>query len=62
VQIRMDPRNKPSEQVGVRVGFVFEGTLRNLSVDAQGVPRDRHIYALIPEDYAQLSWSNRQLF
>jgi RimJ/RimL family protein N-acetyltransferase len=56
VQIRMDPRNERSERVAQRLGFVFEGTLRNSSIDANGAPADRHIYALTPETYAQLPW------
>jgi RimJ/RimL family protein N-acetyltransferase len=56
VQIRMDPRNERSERVAQRLGFVFEGTLRNSSIDAHGAPADRHIYALTPETYAHLPW------
>jgi RimJ/RimL family protein N-acetyltransferase len=57
VEIRMDPRNDRSERVAKRLGFVFEGTLRNSMFDhATGGPADRHIYALTPETYARLPW------
>jgi RimJ/RimL family protein N-acetyltransferase len=56
VQIRMDPRNARSQSVAARLGYVFEGTLRRVSLDGDGVSRDRHIYALTPDDYARLNW------
>jgi RimJ/RimL family protein N-acetyltransferase len=58
VVILMDPRNTRSKRVPERLGFVFEGTLRNSAVDNNtGLPADRHVYALIPEDYAKLEWA-----
>lgn len=57
VHIRMDPRNQRSERVPQRLGFRLEGTLHNVTIDADGVPADRHIYALTPETYAALPWS-----
>jgi ribosomal-protein-serine acetyltransferase len=59
VQIRMDPRNLRSEHVPQRLGFTFEGTLRNVFIDSEGAPADRHIYALTPETYARLPWADR---
>ena len=57
VSIRMDPRNGRSQRVAERAGFIFEGTLRNVTLDASGAPSDRHIYALTPETYARLAWA-----
>jgi RimJ/RimL family protein N-acetyltransferase len=57
VQIRMDPRNERSERVAQRLGFELEGTLRNVSLDADGAPADRRIYALSPDTYAALPWA-----
>jgi RimJ/RimL family protein N-acetyltransferase len=57
VQIRMDPRNVRSARVAERAGYLLEGTLRNVSVDATGGLADRHIYALTPLDYARLPWA-----
>jgi RimJ/RimL family protein N-acetyltransferase len=56
VEIRMDARNTRSEQIPKRLGFTYEGTLRNNTPDADGQPRDTHIYALIPDDYHRLPW------
>lgn len=59
VEIRMDARNARSEQIPKRLGFVLEGTLRNNTPDAEGQPRDTHMYALIPDDYRRLDWASR---
>ncbi len=58
VHIQMDPRNTRSERVPQRLGFVHEGTLHNVYLDADGTPRDRHVYALTPETYARLPWAS----
>ena len=57
VEIRMDPRNRRSQRVAERLGYVLEGTLRNCALDGAGLPSDRHIYALIPADYRRLPWA-----
>jgi RimJ/RimL family protein N-acetyltransferase len=59
VEIRMDAANTRSRQVAERLGYVFEGTLRNSSPDVEGRPRDAHIYALTPDDYQRLDWAGR---
>lgn len=59
VEIRMDARNARSEQIPKRLGFIHEGTLRNNTPDADGEPRDTHVYALIPDDYRRLAWAQR---
>lgn len=56
VQIRMDPGNVRSRNVAERLGYVFEGTLRRSGLDEGGRPADRHVYALVPEDYRRLDW------
>ena len=48
VEIRMDPRNLRSQRVAQRLGIVFEGTLYNCVLDADGMPSDRYIYARRP--------------
>jgi RimJ/RimL family protein N-acetyltransferase len=58
VFIRMDVRNARSRAVAAGLGFVHEGTLRNSLPDAEGRPRDSHMYALIPEDYRGLAWGS----
>lgn len=51
VEIRMEPENARSRKVAERLGFVLEGTLRRIAPGPDGRPRDRHIFALTPEDY-----------
>ncbi|HEY7035717.1 MAG TPA: GNAT family N-acetyltransferase [Thermomicrobiales bacterium] len=50
VEIRCDPRNARSRRVAERVGFVYEGCLRNSRQDPAGRPRDTLVYALVPGD------------
>ena len=57
VETRMDTRNERSRRVPEGLWFVLEGTLRRSAPDAEGRPRDQHIYALIPEDYHRLEWT-----
>lgn len=59
VEIRCDARNERSRRVAERLGFVFEGRLRNDSVDPQGNSRDMLVFSLIPEDYVRVNelWS-----
>lgn len=57
VEIRMDARNVRSRTVAESLGYVLEGTLRSHSAGVDGIPRDIHIYALIPDDYRGLRWS-----
>ena len=58
VEIRMDARNVRSKRVPERLGFVFEGTLRRAGeLDESGRPADRHVYALIREDFELLDWA-----
>jgi RimJ/RimL family protein N-acetyltransferase len=58
VEIRMDARNARSEQIPKRLGFIHEGTLRNNIPDADGQPRNTHVYALIPDDYRRVPWAS----
>ena len=51
VEIRCDPRNERSRRVAERLGFVFEGCLRNSRQDPTGEPRDTLVYALVPGDW-----------
>src|SRR5262249_27235381 len=52
VEIRCDPRNERSRRVAERLGFVYEGCLRNSRQDPEGRPRDTVVYGLIPGDVA----------
>lgn len=56
VEIRVDPRNVRSRRVPERLSFVLEGTLRRCAPGDGEEPTDRHIFALIREDYDQLDW------
>jgi len=56
-EIRMDPENVRSRRVAERLGFVLEGTLRRVGPERDGRLTDRHVFALIPEDYRRLDWA-----
>jgi RimJ/RimL family protein N-acetyltransferase len=47
VELRMDDRNRRSIAVAERLGFEFEGVLRNHVRDRHGVLRDTRVYALV---------------
>jgi len=50
VEIRCDERNKRSIAVATRLGFTYEGRLRNVERAFDGHLRNMLIFALIPED------------
>lgn len=52
VEVLCDPRNERSAAVARRVGFVHEGTLRQRILGVDGRPRDSHVFALTPADWA----------
>jgi RimJ/RimL family protein N-acetyltransferase len=57
VEIRCDPRNERSRRVAERLGFLYEGCLRNSRQDPAGRPRDTLVYALVPGDFAPVAGS-----
>lgn len=57
VQIHMDPRNIRSRNVAARLGFVYEGTLRCCAPGSDGQPTDRHVFALVREEFEALPWA-----
>ena len=61
VEITVDPRNERSLRVVKRSGYVLEGTLRRCAPPKDGVPTDRRIFSLIPEDYRRLPWAEQSL-
>ncbi len=56
VEIYIDPRNARSIRVPERLGFVLDGTLRRFRAGAEGRLEDRHLFALIRDDYHRLPW------
>jgi RimJ/RimL family protein N-acetyltransferase len=50
IEIYIDPRNEPSLKMFEKVGYIFEGRLRNYSYDNLGVMRDYLVYSVIPSD------------
>lgn len=56
VEIYVDPRNVRSRRVPERLGFILEGTLRRFRAGVGGHPEDRHVFALIRDDYLRLPW------
>jgi len=57
VHLRVDPRNRRSRAIPERLGFVYEGRLRNDASSVAGEPRDTDVFALVPEDFRRLSWA-----
>ena len=56
VEIRMDPRNARSRAVPERLGFTFEGCLRNAFRGVNDQVQDTLVYALIPDEFAHVAW------
>jgi RimJ/RimL family protein N-acetyltransferase len=54
VAIYCDPRNARSARVAERLGFAFEGHLRQDALTPDGEVRDTLVFALIPEDYERV--------
>jgi len=54
VMIRCATMNHRSSAIPKKLGFVFEGVMRNTSMSADGSLQDLEIYSLIPADYARL--------
>jgi RimJ/RimL family protein N-acetyltransferase len=57
VLIRMDPANTRSRAIPERLGFIYEGRLRNDMPDVEGRACDMDMFALIPDDFKRLSWA-----
>jgi RimJ/RimL family protein N-acetyltransferase len=51
VELRMWPENRRSRRIAEALGFVNEGTLRNVSRDSEGRPCDVLVYSLLRDDY-----------
>jgi RimJ/RimL family protein N-acetyltransferase len=52
VSITVAAANTRSAAVAKRLGFVYEGTLRNSIKDANGNLHDRQVFALTPEEWS----------
>jgi RimJ/RimL family protein N-acetyltransferase len=64
VFILCETRNTRSRAVPERLGYSLEGILRNELVLHEGEPSDVAVYALIPEEYAQVKegwWTPREI-
>jgi RimJ/RimL family protein N-acetyltransferase len=58
VEIRMGVRNTRSRVIPERLGFVYEGCMRQAMPDIHGQPGDILVFALIRTDYERLPWRN----
>ena len=56
VGISMDARNSRSRAVAERLGFTYEGCLRQSYPDINGRPADSAFYALLADEYARVRW------
>jgi RimJ/RimL family protein N-acetyltransferase len=54
VEIRCDSLNRRSASVAERVGFRFEGELRNAELGVDGEPRNTLVFSMIPEERGAL--------
>lgn len=57
VSIQCDAANTKSANIPRRLGFVHEATLRNHSRNTMGELTDTLVFAITPNDYYQLQWS-----
>ena len=48
VEIRCDPRNRPSARVAERAGFLLEGELRNQARGTDGTLRNTLVFSAVP--------------
>lgn len=51
IEVRVWPQNHFSRRIPEALGFVSEGTLRGVSRDAEGRPRDVQVFSLLRDDY-----------
>jgi RimJ/RimL family protein N-acetyltransferase len=56
VEIRMDPRNARSRAVPERLGFTFEGCLRNAFRGVDDQAQDTLVYSLVPDEFERIAW------
>jgi RimJ/RimL family protein N-acetyltransferase len=62
IAIHCDERNERSRRVAERVGFTFEGTMRNEARDPQGGLRNTLVFSMLPGEFVDKSaglWSPR---
>ncbi|MBY0546556.1 MAG: GNAT family N-acetyltransferase [Candidatus Obscuribacterales bacterium] len=52
LELYVDPRNNPAVNFAERLGFLYEGRIRNYSLDNFGVMRDYLVYAMTPSDFS----------
>lgn len=58
LEIRCDPRNRPSARVAEKLGYVHRGTLYRNKTDAEGRLRDTMVWSLDAEEYPGSRASN----
>ncbi len=51
LEIRCDPRNRPSARVAEKLGYIHRRTLYRNKIDAEGRPRDTMVWSLDAEEY-----------
>jgi RimJ/RimL family protein N-acetyltransferase len=59
VEIRMDARNRRSRAIPERLGFTYEGCLRNAHADVHGAPSNVLVYSLLPTEFGALAWRDQ---
>ncbi len=51
LELYVDPRNNPAVQFAEKLGFLYEGRMRNYSYDNFGTMRDYLVYGMTPFDF-----------
>lgn len=59
LEIRCDPRNRPSSRIPEKLGLLLEGTLRQTYRDGEGIMRDTEVWSLLESEYTK--WPRRAL-
>jgi RimJ/RimL family protein N-acetyltransferase len=52
IEIRCVPENTRSQRIPKKLGFLYEGTLKNRTTDKDGNPTDTMIWTLFKENYS----------
>ncbi|MEL6658611.1 MAG: GNAT family protein [Bacteroidota bacterium] len=51
IEIRIIPENRASQRIPKKLGFLYEGTLKNRMADTEGQARDMMIWTMFRSDY-----------
>ncbi len=58
IEIRIIPENTASQRVPQKLGFLYEGTLKNRTTNTEGELRDMMIWTMFKSDYLKKNYSD----